>query len=52
MALPEPSEVVRPDIGDAPFVYFAGRDQPSGNQAAQPRGGGRIELVVVNRLRH
>jgi hypothetical protein len=46
MALVKAVEIVGIDIGDAPFVHDAGRDQPGPDQVAQPLGRVGIDLVV------
>lgn len=45
-------EVVRMDIGNAPGVHVARRDQPLGDQLAQPRGGAGVEFVAVGARHH
>lgn len=42
------SQVVCMDIGDAPFVYVAGRDVPLSDQIAKPLRGSGFPFVVIS----
>ena len=47
MALVVGGEIVGTDILYAPFVYVARRDMAGFDQLTQPRGGERVDLVVI-----
>jgi hypothetical protein len=48
VALIVPNKVICSNIGDAPFVDVARRDEPAHDQATKPSRGERVELVVVD----
>ena len=48
MALGVGSQVVGSDIGQASFIYVAGRDMPCSDQVSQPLSGIRIKFVVIS----
>lgn len=49
MALIVPNEITRPDVSDISVIDMTSRDQPPGNQIAQPRHAVGIVLVVIRR---